>query len=81
MVSGRWGRVKWRGTNEGAPSLRSLQGWENRTHKTRVCGSPPFRTNREKMGHPAWFQQLRCDSTVMVAECSLNQNFSEKGHF
>src|SRR6185312_11661738 len=29
-------------TNEGAPSLRSLQGWVPRTHDLEVCGPHPF---------------------------------------
>jgi len=44
--------------DEGAPSLRSLQGWERRTHTSRTwiweltAYHPPFRTPRESMGHP-----------------------------
>jgi hypothetical protein len=46
-------------TAEGAPLLRFLQGWEPRTdtrspvrNRSRSRCRPPFRTNRERMGHP-----------------------------
>src|SRR5271169_713699 len=65
-------------TTGGAPSLRSLQGWEPRTHASRDCvfdqgpWFPPLRTKRARMGHPPRMSCQRKSS--LFGEIPARQN-------